>query len=419
MPAVPDAHNDALEIRAAFKGTPGLYIHIPFCASICPFCPYNKVRYDAALARRYLRSLQLEVDAYTAAGFTEFQSLYVGGGTPTLCLRGLADILPGITITGERAIDVLPGHATPARIRRLQDLGFNYISLGIQSFDDTLLRYLRRPHKAAQNYRALENVRGQFDCVDVDLIFDVAFEDEQVFLHDLQTCLEAGVDQVSTYPLMRFGYTPFGKSAHSPEAEHRLLSLAAEIAESFGYERRSVWTFNKVDTLPYTSITREFYLGCGAGAGSYSGALFFLNHFSVSRYINALENGELPIARRTALGTASAAAYYLFWQLYTGKLSPRRFAERFPGETALSMGLDVLRIAGYVREQEGDYYLTDSGYAAYHDLERWVTYNFIEPLWADMMREHETAPDDYRLPGLSDQLLLYAIGLKDTREHLH
>lgn len=419
MPEVPALRDESLEIRAAFKGAPGLYVHIPFCASICPFCPYNKVRYEAPLANRYLRALRSEVDAYVEHGFVEFESLYVGGGTPTLCMRGLADVMQSISIRGERAIEVLPTHATPARLRRLRDLGFNYVSLGIQSFDDRLLRYLRRPHKVEQNYRALDNVRGQFDCVDVDLIFDVAFEDEQVFLNDLQTCLEAGVDQVSTYPLMRFGYTPFGKSAHRPDEEHRLLSLAADVAASFGYERRSVWTFNKTGALPYTSITREFYLGCGAGAGSYSGSQFFVNHFSVSRYINAVENGRLPIARRTNLGTATAAAYYLFWQLYTGKLNPRRFAQHFPGEIALSLGLDVLRIAGYVQQEQGDYTLTDSGYAAYHDLERWVTYNFIEPLWADMMREHEAAPDDYRLPGLTDQLTLYLIGLNDTRDRLH
>ena len=419
MPAGLALQKDTPEIRAAFKGTPGLYIHIPFCASICPFCPYNKVRYEPALARRYLRALRTEIDAYTENGFAEFESLYIGGGTPTLCMRGLADVLQGISIKGERAIEVLPGHATPARLRRLRELDFNYVSLGIQSFDDGLLRYLRRPHTAAQNFRALDNVQGEFDCVDVDLIFDVAFEDEQVFLNDLQTCLEAGVDQVSTYPLMRFGYTPFGKSAHRPDEEHRLLSLAADIAESFGYERRSVWTFNKMNTPAYTSITREFYLGCGAGAGSYSGTLFFLNHFSVSRYINAVESGGLPIARRTKLGTATAAAYYLFWQLYTGKLRPGRFAQHFPGETALSLGLDALRIAGYVQQEGGDYCLTDSGYDAYHDLERWVTYTFIEPVWADMMREHEAAPEDFRLPGLADQLLLYVTGLNDSRQLPH
>lgn len=419
MPAVSQRMRNAAEIREAFSDAPGLYIHIPFCATICPFCPYNKVRHESGLARRYLLALRQEMDAYIERGFAAFESLYVGGGTPTLCIQGLADVLQGLSIKGERAIEVLPIHATPARIHRMRDLGFNYISLGVQSFNDKLLRYLRRPHKAAQNYRALENVRGEFDCIDVDLIFDVAFEDEQVFLNDLHICFAAGVDQVSTYPLMRFGYTPFGKSAHRPDEEHRLLRRATEMAESFGYERRSVWTFNKVDTPSYTSITREFYLGCGAGAGSFSGSIFFLNHFSVGKYINAVESGRLPIARRTTLRRGTAAAYYVFWQLYTGVLDPHRFAQHFPEETALSLALDMARLAGYLREEGGVYFLTDRGYEVYHDLERWVTYHFIEPLWADMMREHETDPDDYQLPGLADQLLLQLIGLNDTRRGLH
>ncbi len=84
----------------------------------------------------------------------------------------------------------------------------------------------------ADNIRALENMAGQFACVDVDLIFDVAFQDSGVFLHDVETCLRSGVDQISTYPLMRFGYTPFGKAAHRPAKEHEVLRAVQALAES-------------------------------------------------------------------------------------------------------------------------------------------------------------------------------------------
>ena len=390
---IPIPAGDAASIINTLIGHPGLYLHIPFCESICPFCPYNKVIYDKDLATSYFNALEQELDRYIDSIKLPFASLYIGGGTPTLCLDALGRITKRLAVTGERAIEVLPNHATVDNVIRMKDIGVNYISLGIQSFDDSVLRYLKRPNTAVQNHNALKATQGQFDCVDVDLIFDVAFADESIFLRDLEICFQAGVDQVSTYPLMRFGYTPFGKARHQPRSEHRLLRKAAAIARQHGYERRSVWTFNRIDAPNYTSITREFYIGCGAGAASYTGSLFCLNHFSIPAYIDKVNGGYLPIARMTELPQLRSAVYYLFWQAYTGKVSIPRFDNLFPGQHLLKCLLRTLHWTGLFRAKGKDLLLTDSGYDHYHDLERWVTYHFIEPLWSDMMHEHAHLAD--------------------------
>ncbi len=356
------------------------------------------ILFQERLAADYFSALEREIQWYLDDSKRPFSSLYIGGGTPTLCLDELGPLIEKLPIDGERAIEVLPTHATTANIAKMQDMGINYLSLGIQSFDGRILRHLKRPTTVEDNRNALQAAIGQFDCVDVDLIFDVAFEAESIFLSDLETCFAAGVEQVSTYPLMRFGYTPFGKSKHQPKKEHDALKKATELARQLGYERRSVWTFNRTDAPTYTSITREFYLGCGAGAGSYTGRLFFLNHFSIPAYIAKVMDGRLPIARTQTMSPRRSAAYYLFWQAYTGKLDLHRFDELFPGQVMLKGLLDVLRRVGLIRKEGDNLALTDQGYDRYHDLERWVTYHFIEPLWADMMREHEFLAD--RLPEL-------------------
>ena len=387
----------APNIINSFKGQPGLYLHVPFCEYICPFCPYNKVLYDEKLVASYFNALNQEINHYLKYTSTPFSSLYIGGGTPTLCLEQLGDIIERIPVAGERAIEVLPGHATRENIGRLRELGINYLSLGVQSFDESVLNYLKRPNTVAQNHAALNAAIGEFDCVDVDLIFDVAFEDRSIFLHDLETCFKANVEQVSTYPLMRFGYTPFGKSGHQSKKEHEILKKAEELAQQYNYERRSVWTFNRRDASNYTSITREFYLGCGAGAGSYTGSLFFLNHFSIPDYIQKVMAGNLPIARAHQLSQRKAAAYYLFWQAYTGKVNLAHFDKLFPKQGMLKNLLYALIKFGIFKSQGEELLLTQQGYDHYHDLERWVTYHFIEPLWADMMHEH-THLQDYLLP---------------------
>ncbi len=390
------------DVVASFDGPAGAYLHVPFCEWICPFCPYNKVLAEGDLARRYFAALTREVDWYVAAcgeaGRVPFASLYIGGGTPTLYPDELAGVIRQIPVSGERAIEVLPNHGTPERLDRLAAMGITAVSIGAQSFHDGVLRQLRRPHDAAASRAAVENALGRFACVDVDLIVDVAWEDQDAFpgafLDDVRTCLELGVDQVSTYPLMRFGFTPFGTARHNRRLEHAILGRAAEMARSMGYERRSVWTLNKRGSAPYTSITRRRFLGMGAGSSSYAGRDFYVNHFGVATYADAVEHDRLPVARWLHLGRWGGAAYDAFWQAYAGMISREALMRCYGPAVAATAraGLAPFVLAGRLRRAPGGYQLTARGFSAYHDLERLVTYQLIEPLWAEMLAEHAAEP---------------------------
>jgi oxygen-independent coproporphyrinogen-3 oxidase len=382
----PAAPITAPEIVASLRGAPGAYVHIPFCERLCPFCPYNKELFRPARETRYFAALREEARWYAEALGGPFTSLYIGGGTPTLCLDELSRVIELLPVSGERAIEVHPMHATPDRLDRLRSMGISFVSLGIQSFDGPMLRHLARPGSPETNLRAIEQAVGRFDCVDADLIFDVAFEAPNVFLADLERCFRFGADQVSTYPLMRFGYAPFGKAPHDAQTEHDVLRRATDLAERWGYERRSVWTFNRRGSSSYTSITRPFYLGLGAGGASFTGRLFAVNEFSVHRYADAVERGALPVARTLSLRSPADSAYYLFWQAYAGGFQIADLERHF-GRLPTLLWRTVARLcawAGYLRRNGEAYRLTDAGFDTYHDLERWVTYRYIEPLWADM-----------------------------------
>lgn len=373
----------------------GVYVHVPFCSRICPFCPYNKVVPRAGQPSRYFDALASEARGYLeagAAGAEGFTSLYVGGGTPTLFLDLLRPVLDALPVAGERAIEVLPSHGTAQRLDDLRRLGFTAVSIGVQSFSDEVLRHLRRPHDARQAREALTNAVGRFDLVDADLILDVEYDDAHAgsFLHDLVRCFDLGVDQVSTYPLMRFGYTAFGPASHDRRREHEVLAEATRLAAEHGYERRSVWTFNRPESPSYTSITRRRFLGLGAGASSFLGRDFLVNHFGVETYIAAVDAGRLPVARRLRLGPLGGAAYDAFWQAYAGRLC---LPARGSGQTAgvlLRAAAAALTAGGLLTaDSPGDCRaLTPRGFDRYHDLERWVTYHLIEPLWSEMLAEH-------------------------------
>lgn len=393
-------------------GPLGAYLHVPFCTRICPFCPYNKVvpRGDQPMA--YFAALGSEVDRYLAAGAAGaggFTSLYVGGGTPTLFPELLAPIVGRMPIAGTRAIEVLPTHGTPARLDELAAMGFSAVSIGAQSFSDEVLHRLRRPHDADRARAAVVAAVDRFDLVDVDLIIDVELDDQLAgaFLRDLAASFELGAQQVSTYPLMRFGYTPFGRAHHDRAHEHAVLAEATRVAHAHGYERRSVWTFNRRGSPTYTSITRRRFLGMGAGSASFLGQDFLVNHFGVATYIDSLAAGDLPVARWLRLGALAGAAYDTFWQAYAGQVGIGTTAgagEVGTGTTSgagqqVSLGgswgawtlngvLATLASAGLLRRDGPRYRLTTRGFDVYHDLERAVTYQLIEPLWADLLAEH-------------------------------
>ncbi len=397
----PSAPVDAGPVAASLNGRAGLYVHVPFCTTICPFCPYNKVRFEASRVGPYFQALAREAALHAEAHPQPFGSLYVGGGTPTLCLDALAPVLEGLAVEGERAIEVLPSHAVPGVLDRLGAMGFTHASLGVQSYDDGVLRRLGRPHTGAHARRALDAVRGRFACIDVDLIFDTARADMRTFLDDVRTCFQAGVEQVSTYPLMRFGMTPFGKGPHDSRLEHEALDRAADLASRHGYVRDAVWTFRRGDAPSYSSITRPRYIGLGAGAATFTGRRFLVNHFSPHAYAKALARGHLPIARDLRLGVLHAAAFHLFWRLYTGRVEVRPVSG-FPGARGGAALLRLGTLSGHLRPQGRTLALTSRGYAAYHDLERWVTYRFIEPLWEALTIEaREEEGRAMRYPGPS------------------
>jgi oxygen-independent coproporphyrinogen-3 oxidase len=387
---------DVTEVLASFDGPVGAYVHVPFCERICPFCPYDKVRAEPTLARQYFAALTCEIDRYLAAraarGSGRFTSLYVGGGTPTLYPDALAEVIRRIPVSGERAVEVLPTHATPGRLDDLAAMGVTAVSIGVQSFHEEVLRRLRRPHDAGASRVAAENALGRFRCVDVDLIFDVVWEDRGpfrgAFVDDVRTCFALGVDQVSTYPLMRFGFTPFGSARHDGRREHEVLRQVTELAETMGYERRSVWTFNRRGAPSYTSITRRRYLGMGASASSFAGRDFFVNHFGVRTYADAVERGHLPIARWLHLGRWAGAAYDGFWQAYGGRIDLDAIGSSYGRDVAgtAAIGLSTLAAVGLLRRAPGGFGLTPRGLDTYHELERAVTYQLIEPLWAEMLR---------------------------------
>jgi len=298
----------APEIRA-------LYLHIPFCHSICPFCAFavhgNRERLHERFVERLLADLDL-ADPWPAPG--DIQSIYVGGGTPSTLaparietvLRRIADrFSPALGV--EIAFEVNPEDATGAYLAALRGLGITRISLGVQSLDDATLRALGRGHTAAQAAQAFDAaVRAGFDNVNVDLMFGAPGMEVLPFREDVRRLLAWQPAHISLYGLDLEPRTLFGRNAriqawcasHREEQAAQFL-WAAEALDAAGYEHYEVSNFclpgreGRQNQLVWNGAA---YLGFGPGAHSFAEGRRWAHERHLAAYEARLFRGERAIA---------------------------------------------------------------------------------------------------------------------------
>ncbi len=231
-----------------------LYIHLPFCRRICPFCPYVKELYDPESSAAYQRALIRELEGYRGRwGEVKVESVYFGGGTPSLTPEIVGETLGWIRgnfrLGSEIGVEVHPLDATSSVLKSLKDSGVNMVSLGVQSFNDRLLKVLGRGYDAELAKEACRRVLGAgFATVDIDLIFALPGQSVDEVEDDIGYAIEIGADQVSAYPLMFFEYMPFKRELERAKfdmpgwrAERDMLKAAVKTASAAGYRRTSIW----------------------------------------------------------------------------------------------------------------------------------------------------------------------------------
>ena len=137
---------------------PGLYLHVPFCKNLCPYCPYNRIEYDEDLFLAYERAVKQEIDLY--APYLEgqsFSSLYIGGGTPTVNWRGLISILrhlqDRVQNIGDICVELHPGNMDCDCLSALKDIGITMLSIGVESTSDAVLERIQRSHDGRHPYQ--------------------------------------------------------------------------------------------------------------------------------------------------------------------------------------------------------------------------------------------------------------------------
>lgn len=347
---------------------PGLYVHVPFCASTCDFCAFYQVRPDAEKIAEFFEGIRLEI------GLVEWGkpvgTVFWGGGTPGLLspdqlrrLGSLVRTIKGVREAAEWTVELAPGSVTIERLAALKEIGVTRLSIGVQSFRPGLLDALGRRHTREQALRAYERARQvSFPSVSLDLMFALPGQTEEEWLTDLSEAIALQPDHLSTYCLTFEEDTALwvklsqGKVKRSEQREAELYLATWERLGNAGYGQYEVSNFARPGHACLHNLNTwqmHEWVGLGPSAASQHLGIRGTNISDLRQWRQGLDRRERMTEDRSILTDRNLLEDALIFGLRMNSgVDWRRLRSRFPsGVDALDQGRAVERV---VERLEGD-----------------------------------------------------------------
>ena len=342
-----------------------LYAHIPFCQRLCPYCSFNRFPFSEGRAVPYFESLREEMRMVADLGY-DFGSMYVGGGTPTIMLDELCrtiDLARELFSITEVSSETNPNHLLPEYVEALAPR-VQRLSVGVQSFDDSLLKQMERFDKYGSGAEILERIQataGSFHSVNVDMIFNFPSQTEAMLHHDVAMLRESTCNQTTFYPLMaspavnRELARTVGPVDYKREADFYAI-LSEELSDTF--ENGSAWTFSRKagGMIDEYIVDYEEYVGIGSGAFSYLDGALYVNTFSLREYGEQLGAGRMGVAGMKSFADHERMRYRFLMELFGLRLDKRRFERDFGVsiDRGLRMEMSYMRAVGAFDQDDVD-----------------------------------------------------------------
>lgn len=309
----------------------GLYIHIPFCDKICNYCDFTAFQGANSKILEYVNALKKEIQLKGNKNFF-IDSIFIGGGTPSFIdgkyiFEILEEVRENFTVLEdiEISIETNPKTFDEKKLEFYKKAGINRLSIGVQSFNDKILKELGRNHNSKEVFESIELVR-KFDFdINLDLIFGYQKQSVEDILYDLEMVKKINPEHISYYSLIIEEKTKFkalqnaGKLNFLDEdIERKMYHLIVENLEKIGLKQYEVSNFSKeqkesVHNKKYWNCKE--YLGMGVSSHSYFEDVRFSNTVNLSKYIKELENGNIPIDFLENLDMATKKFEYIIMNM--------------------------------------------------------------------------------------------------------
>ncbi|ANB61344.1 radical SAM family heme chaperone HemW [Anoxybacteroides amylolyticum] len=326
------------------------YLHIPFCTHICHYCDFNKVFLKGQPVAEYLQAMEQEMKRTVAQFPAErVQTIFIGGGTPTaldirqldFLLENIHRYLPCTVDKVEFTVEANPNELSREKLQCLKDAGVNRLSIGVQTFNDTLLRRIGRTHQTRDVWQAVETAKAVgFTNISIDLIYGLPGQTLEQLQKDLAVAFSLDVPHISAYSLIIEPKTVFynlmrkGKlSLPSQDEEAEMYEETMKQMQQHGYVQYELSNYARSGFESQHNLTywnNEYYYGIGAGAHSYMNGIRNVNIGPVKKYIELIEKGQLPYVERHEVNERERMEEEMFLGLRKIEgVSKQRFYEKF------------------------------------------------------------------------------------------
>ncbi|MEY8445327.1 radical SAM family heme chaperone HemW [Enterococcus ratti] len=359
------------------------YIHIPFCEHICYYCDFNKVFLEGQPVDEYvemlLKEMQLMLEQHPVK---QLNTLYVGGGTPTsLSVKQLDRLLSGIRNSlpfkagKEFTVEANPGDLTQEKLRVMKNYGVNRLSMGVQTFDNRLLKKIGRKHTTEDVYQTMRFLETEnFKNVSIDLIYALPGQTLEGYKATLDQALALDLPHYSLYSLILENKTMFMNwvrqgRLHLPdqETETQMFEETIEAMEKYGRSQYEISNFafkgyESQHNLMYWN--NNHYFGFGAGASGYLGNKRYRNKGPIQHYLRPLRANKLPVLEVETLSRKNQIEEEMFLGLRKKSgLSKKHFYERYHQsiDALYSEVLTDLESKGLLINESERVYLTSKG----------------------------------------------------------
>ena len=320
------------------------YVHIPFCTQICYYCDFSKVFIKNQPVDAYLEHLIQETRSYEIG---KLRTLYIGGGTPTaLSAQQLAYLLTelpkvmDLSEVEEFTIEANPGDLDTDKIAVLKDSQVNRVSLGVQTFDNKMLKKIGRSHQEQDIYDNIRYLKqAGFDNISIDLIYALPGQTMDQVKENVAKAIDLDIPHMSLYSLILENHTVFmnrmrrGKlPLPKEELEAEMFEYIIDELEKAGFEHYEISNFSKPGFESRHNLVywdNAEYYGLGAGASGYVDGIRYKNHGPIRHYLEAIEAGKARITEEhLTLEEKMEEELFLGLRKKTG-VSKARFEEKF------------------------------------------------------------------------------------------
>ena len=360
----------------------GIYIHIPFCRKRCNYCDFffttnlNLLDYFAS---SLIKEIKLASPKYKDV---EFDTIFFGGGTPSiLSLKQVESILNTFhkgykfNSSNEVSIECNPEDLDNYNLQELRNVGINRLSLGVQSFIDSELKFLTREHSAKQAEDVILKAKDHFENISVDLIYSLPEQTKDAVEYSLDKLIEFNIPHISAYTLIFEERTLLYKqltekavSQNSDALEAELYEFVSDKLTSEGFIHYEISNFNKEGfeskhNLKYWKY--DNYLGFGPSSHSFFNKTRWENFRSIKKYEESLLKGHLPIEKEHTLNKNEMRTEFIMLALRSKGIKFEKYKKLFDEDfkSKYEKAINELTKNKYAVMNMGEFKLNENGYA--------------------------------------------------------